>query len=149
MEENTIFENALPNIPEQPSLKADIEAAINGLYFLSESDEPFEYIELLAQDNFTELEELLRNELGIQPKTLLERVSFDEFMSPLCEVLDWYGDDEKMQSQRYLNLMNLLQSRLTCLQVIRVGEVTVTIYILGKEEMSGKWAGIKTKSIET
>ncbi|MFN8356100.1 MAG: nuclease A inhibitor family protein [Spirosomataceae bacterium] len=149
MEENINFENTSSPVPVPTDLKTDLEAATQGLYFLSESDEPFEYVEITSQGGQDDVVSLLKVQLCIPEKALIETVEYDEFMGPLYEVLDWYGDDEKIMARHYQTLDNLLKSRLVNLQVIRVGEGQVAIYVLGQDAATCQWLGVKTTSIET
>ena len=149
MEESEyIFENNTTS-SESVDLKVDIAAFLEGLFYLSESDEPFEYIEI---DLPTETSLLVSDVLMVlqkQKDEVTEELSFEEFMDPLCEMLDWYGDEEKIMANRFLNLKNYLLTQLNDIQVFRIGEGRVEIYVLGKVADCTKWAGVKTVSIET
>ena len=137
------------NASESIDLKADISSAIVDLYYLSESDEPFEYVEF---DLSTETPLMVGDVLVVLQKNeteVTEELSFEDFIDPLCEVLDWYGDDEKMMATRFLNLKNYLLAHLSDIQVFRIGECRVEIYAVGKTTDCTKWVGVKTVSVET
>lgn len=149
MEESEyIFEN-YTTCSESVDLKAEITAFLEGLFYLSESDEPFEYIELNLPTETSLIGSELLVVLQKQKDEVTEELGFEDFMDPLCEMLDWYGDEEKIMANRFLNLKNYLLSQLNDIQVFRIGEGRVEIYVLGKVADCTKWAGVKTVSIET
>ena len=72
----------------------------------------------------------------------------DEFWEPVVTEQDWYGDDEKKRTARFVTLKTLMEKELTVRQVFRVGESEIDVYLLGRQA-DGKRAGLKTKIVQT
>lgn len=131
------------------TLKEMIEAAIKDLYYPSESDEPFDYVEFGMPTENPLTENHIRIILGKVPGDLVEEITLEDFFEPLSEIQDWYGEEEKETVKGFTKLKELLCSKLSDIQVFRVGEVQVGIYLLGKTEQENQWVGVKTLSVET
>ncbi|HJZ59038.1 MAG TPA: nuclease A inhibitor family protein, partial [Gemmataceae bacterium] len=78
----------------------------------------------------------------------IEEKTLDEFLAPLIQEQDWYGDEEKAIAAEYNSLLTVIKQRLTNPKVVRVGERKVTVYVVGQAKEGG-WAGLKTKAVET
>lgn len=85
--------------------------------------------------------------LGLPADTTIEEQSPDDFFADLVEEQDWWGDAEKADAERYQALRRILEAHLDSLHIFRVGEVEVSIYLLGRCE--GDWVGLRTLSVET
>jgi Nuclease A inhibitor-like protein len=109
------------------NLLETLKQASAGLRYTSESDFPFEVFSW-PLDTLT-------------PKKLLAQTG-----QPKDK--DWYGPEEKATVARYQQLVKLLQSALSDIQVYRVGETELTVYIVGKTP-EGSLAGLSTKVVET
>jgi hypothetical protein len=61
---------------------------------------------------------------------------------------DWFGDEEKIWAENSLKLKQLLSDKLEEIKILKVDEIQMDVYLFGKAE-ENKWAGLKTKIIET
>jgi hypothetical protein len=116
-----------------------LKAAVQGLTYPSESDEPFEVIRW-------------ENPQGLDPERVLEAkvekgrkvraVPPDEFFGALRE-----ADD----AQRYEALRKVLESVVQQIKVFRVGEgeVKVEVYLVGLAKADRAVVGVHTVSVET
>jgi hypothetical protein len=115
------------------------------LLWMSESDYPFEVVtwergsELNPQALFPEV---TSDEIAV------ETVTLTDFFAPAIAIEDWYEAEELAQVDRYKELLHAIESNLTEVQVFRVGEIEITIYIVGKTA-DGDLAGLKTQAVET
>jgi Nuclease A inhibitor-like protein len=122
-----------------------LRQATADLLWMSESDYPFEIvnwergIELNPQ---ALLPEVTSDEVAV------ERVTLTDFLAPAIAIEDWYEAEELAQVDRYKELLHAIESNLTEVQVFRVGEVEITIYIVGKTA-EGDLVGLKTQAVET
>lgn len=133
-----------------PSLRSTLTEAVEDLFYPSESDEPFEYVELTFPPEAEPLSERSVGEfLGRKPFNNAEEISLEEFFEPVTTVEDWYEAEDQLVIDQYLRLKDLLQSNLTDVRVFRVGRVEIDVYLLGKTEVEGLYAGVKTKVTET
>lgn len=133
---------------EKISLKDEIISLISHLMYPSESDEKIEYFEMevstiekLSLANF-------RMYNGIRPEIQIEELDYELFFKPLIKIENWFGDDEKKWAEDSLKLKLLLTEKLKDISILKVGEVEIDVYLFGKAEEC-KWAGLKTKVIET
>lgn len=133
--------------PAAESLLPELRSACEDLLWLSETDAPFEVICWPEQPPPLTPQDLLR--LGGCPAdTPIQTSRLEDFFGPATTEQDWFGAAEKAQAERYRHLQHLLTSRLEDPQVYRLGEVEVTIYVLGYTG-DGQLAGVKTFAVET
>jgi Nuclease A inhibitor-like protein len=115
------------------------------LVWLSESDYPFEVvtwergIELNPKALFPEV---------TSDEIQIETVTLTDLFAPAIAIEDWYAAEELAQVDRYKELLHAIESNLTEVQVFRVGEIEITIYIVGKTP-DGELVGLKTQAVET
>jgi hypothetical protein len=128
-------------------LKQQLQSAIAGLTYMSESDEPFELCEWPETPDPLDHAKLLEM-ISRPPDTKVEEISFEDFFDSLTTDEDWYREEDSETVKKYRHLKAVLLRNLFHLRVFRVGEVEVDIYIVGQTP-DGAWAGIKTKSVET
>jgi hypothetical protein len=128
-----------------PEILDLFKQATTDLLWPSESDYPFEIvtwergIELTPTALFSELE---------QPNISIETITLTALFNPVLTVEDWYEADELAQVSRYIDLLQAIDSHLSDVQVFRVGEVEIAIYIVGKTP-DGDVVGLKTYVVET
>jgi hypothetical protein len=79
---------------------------------------------------------------------VIESVSLTDLFEPVLTIEDWYEDAELALVDRYTNLLDSINTNLSEVQVFRVGEVEIDIYIIGKTP-TGDIIGLKTRSVET
>jgi hypothetical protein len=124
-----------------------IQNAIKGLLFMSETDAPFEVIRWTRREpTLTGAD--LRSLVGNNSNATVEEVSVAEFFGDLTQDQEWHDADDKKTVSQYRNLLAVLNSNLTELKVFKIGEVKVDIYVVGRTT-GGDWAGVKTKAVET
>ncbi|MCY7369180.1 MAG: nuclease A inhibitor family protein [Chamaesiphon sp.] len=122
-----------------------LKQATTDLLWSSESDYPFEIvtwepgIELTPTDLFSNIYD---TDLAIKSITLTD------LLEPVLTIEDWYEQAELALVDQYTNLLDSINTNLSEVQVFRVGEVEIDIYIIGKTP-TGDIIGLKTRSIET
>src|SRR4051794_32124715 len=121
----------MPIAPSTPDeLLRLLSEASAGLLYPSESDEPFEAFVWQATES-----DALRQLAALgKPIVPLREQSAEEFFQELIA-----GDD----GPRYAQLRALLESRLAGLRVLRIGEIEVAVYLIGRASF-GDWAGLRT-----
>jgi hypothetical protein len=154
-------------------LLMELAAAVEGLYCASESDYPYEIVQLDAVPDSIDGDlgaiaadlsddgagarsassdslspEILLQATGHEAESSVEELTLEQFFAPMVQEQDWFGDEEKEYSQRYQSLVELLQTQLTQVKVYRVGDVELDIYIVGRSP-AGEWVGVMTKMVET
>jgi hypothetical protein len=125
----------------------ELQEATAGLLFMSESDYPFQVIEWDQAIEITP-DYLRQQSAGVNSQTPVRRQSVDEFFRSATSEPQWKKGRELETARRYQTLVRLLKEYLTDLTVYRVGEIDITIFILGKNE-SGDLVGLTTRVIET
>jgi putative acetyltransferase len=78
----------------------------------------------------------------------IQEVDFLTFFEPATRHQDWYGEAEDAIANQYRHLVQLLQTELSDLQVFKVGEQELDIYVIGHTR-DQHLIGITTKAIET
>ena len=131
-------------IPDSATI-TQLRQATADLLWLSESDYPFEVItwergvEMTPKGLFAEVSE---------GDVAVEAIPLADFFAGAISVEDWYEAEELAQVDRYQRLLHTIESNLTEVQVFRLGEVDITVYIVGKT-LDGDMVGLKTHVIET
>ena len=122
-----------------------LKQATKDLLWSSESDYPFEIvtwepgIELTPTDLFSNIYD---TDLAV------ESTALTDLFEPVLTIEDWYEQAELELVDRYTNLLDSINTNLAEVQVFRVGEVEINIYIIGKTP-TGDIVGLKTLSVET
>jgi hypothetical protein len=115
------------------------------LVWMSEADYPFE---VFIWDDMTKITpEQLNARTGHSPDTPVKVIGVDEFFRPCTTSEDWHNDEEAAEVKRYQELVSFLKQNLKDIQIYRVGEIEIDIYIIG--QYSGQLVGLKTKAVET
>jgi Nuclease A inhibitor-like protein len=125
-----------------------LKEASKDLLWISESEAPFE---AFVWENTT-LE-------GLDHRTLLERVDRDEnttiasqdldtFFEQATQIQDWQNESEQTIVYQYQQLVDTLKQHLSDLQVYKIGETNLDLYIIGKTA-DGDLVGLATKAVET
>ena len=125
----------------------DLQKAIKGLLYTSESDSPFDVVHWAKQEPML-TERDLRSLAGKSPDAHVEEVGLDEFFHDLTQDQEWHDADDKKTVERYRTLLAVLNGDLNDLKVFKIGEAKVDVYIVGRTA-TGDWAGIKTEAVET
>ena len=128
------------------SIPTRLKQVSKGLFFLSETDAPFEVIHWPAQGEITPAKLLqLTNH---PPDAPLEKLAVDDFFAIATQEEDWHEEAERETVKRFQNLVSVLKQNLSQLQVYRVGNINIDAYIVGMTP-SGDWTGLSTKLVET
>jgi len=113
---------------DEEILKELGEASL-GLFYMSESDYPFE---LIRWDRRTEItSEFIRSITGEPTDYPIQETDFDTFLGG-----------------RYQKLAQLLKANLSNLKVYKVGRINMPVYIVGRSP-EGSWLGLSTQVVET
>ncbi len=75
-------------------------------------------------------------------------LTVDEFFAIATQEEDWHDQEEREMVQRFQNLVSVLKQNLSQLQVYRVGNIEIDVYIVGVTD-GGGLAGLSTKLVET
>ena len=128
------------------SIATQLKQASKGLFFLSETDAPFEVIHWSAQGELTPAKLLqLTNH---PPDAPLEMLAVDDFFAIATQEEDWHDEEERETVKLFQNLVSVLKQNLSQLQVYRVGNIEIDVYIVGVTD-GGGLAGLSTKLVET
>lgn len=123
-----------------------IREASEGLLYLSEADYPLEtvYLDEPVSDLNRALLSLATKEAG----TPIEKVELPYFFRNQVRVYPDSPPEQQARAQRFSRLQQVLEEELTDIAVYRVGETDIDAFIIGKLR-NGKWAGLRTRLIET
>lgn len=121
-----------------------LKQATIDLLWSSESDYPFEIVTWKQGIEMTPTALFSR---GDDADRSIE-ITLTELFAPVLTVEDWYEAEEIAQVNRYTELFHAIESNLAQVQVFRVGEVEIAIYIVGKTP-NGDLVGLKTHVVET
>lgn len=122
-----------------------LKQATIDLLWSSESDYPFE---IVTWKQGIEMTPTALFSGGDDADRSIETLTLTELFAPVLTVEDWYEAEEIAQVNRYTELFHAIESNLAQVQVFRVGEVEIAIYIVGKTP-AGDLVGIKTHVVET
>ncbi len=129
-----------------PSLQSALETAADGMLYMSESDYPLTYVGWAGEGAPTVAK--LSALLSVPAGTLVEEYAFSELMDRLGEAYD-PGDPYIVEyAAKFRALREVMEANLTDLTVIRVGEISIDVYFVGRSSC-GDLVGLKTTSIET
>jgi len=142
-----------------PSLKTQLEAACQDLWWSSEADYPVEVVwyELSAMNGKMVLDDAVIYEIaGCEEDTAITTPDFNDLTDRAFEACfakqltpkSWHTAEDKQHLQQLGQLKNLLSEALSPPLVYRCGEVEVTLCILGYVRV-GIIAGVKTCIVET
>ncbi len=124
---------------------ATLKQAVRGLVYPSESEYPFKAF-------VWDISDLTSAVILAQTKhaddTALQTINLEEFFAPVIQVQDWFGAEEQASVAKFQQLKQILETSLTKIQVYRIGEIEISVYIVGQTP-EGQWAGISTKVVET
>ena len=118
---------------------AKLKAAVDGLTYPSESDEPFDVVRW-ENPGRVDVAVLAGEHVGKGRK--VKQVPVDEFFEALRE-----ADD----AERHEQLRRTLEGVVRDVKVFRVGdgEVSVDVYVLGSSRVDRSVVGVHTVSVET
>ncbi|OYE01942.1 nuclease A inhibitor family protein [Nostoc sp. 'Peltigera membranacea cyanobiont' 232] len=123
-----------------------LRTAADGLLMMSESEYPFEVF--LWEDAAPATPEKVVQQTNHPQNTPVEIVGVDDFFQVATTAEDWHEDEEKATVKRFQTLVQELKKNLTNLQVYRLGNKEIDVYIVGQTP-AVNLAGISTKVVET
>lgn len=130
-----------------PALDHALAAATEGLLFTSESDFPYDVVRAPGQGAPTPAKVLAI--AGVSPGSHVETRSFAQQFAFHGRPVDPDMDElEREYVQRHRHLRRILEGNLTGTLVVRVGEISIRVFLVG-ETACGELAGVATTSIET
>jgi hypothetical protein len=122
-----------------------IKDASAGLFYLSESDYPFEVVSLEAAIN---LEDALHILLEKRNESPIKIESLEQFLSNMTTHHSSASPEQQHTAHRFINLQQVLQEELQDVAVYLLGEVEIDAFILGRAG-DRSYAGLRTKVIQT
>jgi Nuclease A inhibitor-like protein len=133
---------------------AKIATAVQNLFWMSETDAPFEVLhwsdispnDLTPAGDLNPAHVLYRAQL--LSDTPVEVISLRAFLAPVTQHQSWHTDEDAHAVERFLALQILLGQTLTQIQVYRCGTTEVEIYVVGKAYDSD-WLALHTSAVET
>lgn len=129
----------------EPGLQK-IKDAASGLLYLSESDYPFEVVDLGGSSS--SLEERLLALSGKTKSVQVEQITLEHFLRNMVKVYPGATPGQQQTAQRFQYLQQVLQEELTDINVYRIGSIQVDAFIIGKLN-DGTYGGLRTKLVET
>lgn len=124
----------------------ELEQATAGLLFMSESDHPFQLIHWKGGTAVTP--EYLRRRSGQAADAPVEVRRLDDFFKLAASEPEWKSPAEIKTARRYQALVGLLKESLSEVEVYRVGQRNIAVYIVG-QSATGNWLGVSTRVVET
>lgn len=116
----------------------ELQAAVKGLLFPSETDAPLEAFAWPATGGGPPDEAAVRAAAKVDQKTAVERVTLPELARTIPS--EARGD--------FVPLFAALAHHLSGTAVFKVGAINIDVYIVGRTA-DGRFAGVKTKVVET
>jgi len=120
-----------------PVLK-ELQAAVKGLLFPSETDAPLEAFAWPATGDGPPDEAAVRAAAKVDKKTAIERVTLPELARAI----------PSESRSDFAPLFAVLAHHLSGTAVFKAGAITIDVYIVGRTA-DGQFAGVKTKVVET
>lgn len=128
------------------NLNEQISETIEGLNYISETDAPIKVF-VGQKTDFVSAENLLL-QIGRKKDIRIEEKDFTEFFAPLVKNQDWFGEDERKMTEKFIRLKNLLQQNLISKKVFQLGKIEIDIFVIGLDK-DNILRGVQTKAIET
>ena len=122
-----------------------IMAAVEGLLYRSEADNPFEVVQFKS---LSSLEQGLIKLSTNLTDAKVEHVTLEYFLRNTVKVYPDASAEQEMIALKYKNLQDVLQHELHDVSVYRIGEIRIDAFIIGKLP-DGFYGGLRTKVIET
>lgn len=123
-----------------------IKTIVEGLYYISETDA--EILPFVGGKAKAVSPEVLLRQTKTPQNSSVKEEDFKGFFFRLTEIQDWFGEEEKEAARKFADLSDLLQRELTDLEVFKIGNVELDVYVVGLNS-EGILMGIQTKAVET
>ena len=125
-----------------------LKSLSQNLVWMSESDYPFDIFTWSNQESTEFNTQNLLQKTNHSPESPVKVLEIDKFFQRATDEKDWYDDDERETAKKYQTLLETLKQNLDNIQVYKIGEVEIDVYIVGQLK-SGDWVGLSTKAVET
>lgn len=122
-----------------------IKKASEGLYYMSETDAPFQLVETAEE---ADPKRAALNLFGNNENEPVEEVTLEHFFRNAVKIHPDAGTEQQQTAQRFIQLQTILQQNLKEVKVYRIGSIQIKAYILGKLP-DGTCAGLSTQLVET
>ncbi len=122
-----------------------ITSAVEGLYYISETDHPFELRELDVKEP---VEQQLLTMFNHGSGTLVEKQTLDYFFRNMVKTYDAATPDDVSRAERFRKLKDTLNETLNNIEVYRLGDVSIDAVVVGTTK-DGKLLSLSTKLVET
>lgn len=133
---------------EGQGVKQRLEAAAEGLLFISESESPFEYVELPGEAPAELTADAVRAALGEAEGAPASETTLDRWLAGHIEEADPADPVAQENVARFQALKRALTECLADVKVFRVGDAQVKYYALGRAP-DGRVAGLAASALET
>ncbi len=124
-----------------------LKQAADGLLFPSETDAPLVPFFWPREDSSKLTPETLASLAGVAADTPIKSTKLATFFRPATKAEEWHNEEESAQVARFQELVKTLKGTLDDVNVFRLGNTRIDVYVVGKVE--GGYAGLKTLVVET
>lgn len=123
-----------------------LQETTEGLLYMSESDYPFEVIRWDGSEQLSP--EYLLRVAGGHYSAKVEETTVEKFFRVAAGEQEWKDGAQLELARKYQLLLKLLKENLKDIKVYRVGEINISVYVVGMSE-DGSWLGVATRVVET
>jgi hypothetical protein len=125
----------------------ELQQLTTGVWFPSETDSTLSVVQWDIHAAVLTVEMVLI-QVDKNAETPLKMQAFTDFFDYVTQTQVWHSEEEKANVVGLQTLVKTLEAYLTDLQVFRIGEADIEVYILGKTP-SGNWVGVRTRVVKT
>lgn len=134
--------------PAEP-LNTTLAKAVKGLEWPSETDRPLYPVDLgKAPGPTASIENAARKALGEPDSAHIEVRDFDGEIDAMVANADPNDPASQARAAKFDQLRKTLDANLTNVKLIRVGDIDIDVYAVGKDK-NGKWVGVMSGVVET
>lgn len=133
---------------EGDGVRERLEAAAEGLLFISESESPFEYVELPGETPAELTADAVRAALGEAEDAPASETTLDRWLAGHVEEADPADPVAQENVAKFQALKETLTGSLADVKVFSIGDVQVRYYALGRAP-DGSVAGLSASALET
>ena len=127
------------------ALRDRLNSLLDGLWFPSEAEANWSWV--TWQEAPADVAHLCQH-LDLPPTDSATPVTIEDFLARVERRCRSYGAEGKAIAQRHRELLTFCQQHLADVQIVRVGDCTVTVAILGRTD-TGEAIALHTQSVET
>ncbi|HZI18670.1 MAG TPA: nuclease A inhibitor family protein [Pyrinomonadaceae bacterium] len=127
-------------------IMAELKRIVAGLWFMSESDYPFE---VFRWDGANEVSpQFVREAAGLGPDAAVRKFAPEEFFGRGMPARVWRAAEASGTPEPDHALLRALEESLDGLRVYQLGEINMPVYVVGRS-VEGNWLGVSTRVVET